>query len=340
MGELKGTRKSKIMEEKIKQKIKSIRDQADDLMLSNEATIKQVIVLSFLEILGWNINNFKEVFPEYSKDNKRVDFSLRVLGQNKVFIEVKNPRQDLAVCQEQLLLYSFSSGVEISILTNGFKWWFFLPLISGDWKDRMCFAINIEGQEEKKITDNFIKILSKENIQSGVSVVSLKKMREVYKKKMEEKANNIMKENEYDNLEHVNTGGLENRIRSERDSNNNGNLDLYKAKITERVMLININQHHRENMTSDELYDVTRNCWRVHPERVKHVDYVLSNYRGIVKEVYEVDRWEFAGLVNGHKRYKFYGKVAPAEVRDKYIGNSVAHYRKKGSQSPILYINC
>ncbi|MDD4062742.1 MAG: hypothetical protein PHV25_03195 [Candidatus Pacebacteria bacterium] len=115
---------------------------------------------------------------------------------------------------------------------------------------------------------------------------------------------------------------------------------MNELEINERVILINVNRLYRENMTSDELYDITRNYWRLNPERASCANYVLSNYKGVVKEVYGVDGWEFAQMVNGYKRYRFYGRVASPEIRRKYFGESVAHYRKKGSQNPILYVNC
>ena len=56
------------------------------------------------------------------------------------FVLVKRPREELAAHQEQLLNYSFREGVKLSILTNGFTWWFYLPLNEGSWEERRFFT--------------------------------------------------------------------------------------------------------------------------------------------------------------------------------------------------------
>lgn len=117
----------------------------------------------------------------------------------------------------------------------------------------------------------------------------------------------------------------------------NNNIDI---QIDEPVILININRKYRDDLTNGQLYEVTRSAWRISPDRARKAKYALSNYRGKVKEVYEIEDWEFAEMYHEHKRYRFYGKIAPNEVRNKYIDGLVASYRKRGSQNPILYVNC
>ena len=86
----------------------------------DEAETKQKIVSRILDSLGWNMFS-DEVKPEYSVGELRVDFSLRIKGENRVFIEVKSPQKSLEnkQYQEQLLVYSFHKGVSSGILTNG-----------------------------------------------------------------------------------------------------------------------------------------------------------------------------------------------------------------------------
>ncbi len=174
-----------MIEKELKELIINIKNNCDDLGLANEAAIKQTLILPLFRVLGWNINDFNEVFPEYSTGNKRVDYSLKEKGENKVFIEVKKVREDLAMHQEQLLQYAFSDGVEIAVLTNGLSWWFYLPLNPGDWKSRKCFSIDITQQEEE-IVKNFINFLEKENVLSKKSLENLKFAKEIYKQKEDE----------------------------------------------------------------------------------------------------------------------------------------------------------
>jgi len=92
----------------------------------NEAQIKNAVVLPILRRLGWDIENPEEVFPEYSVEARRIDYALRLKNSNHIFLEAKNPGQDLSNDnhQEQLLDYSFHQGVELATLTNGMTWLF------------------------------------------------------------------------------------------------------------------------------------------------------------------------------------------------------------------------
>jgi hypothetical protein len=40
----------------------------------------------------------------------------------------------------------------------------------------------------------------------------------------------------------------------------------------------------------------------------------------------------------GEKRKAFYGKVASEEVRQRYVGQSIKEFLKKGDQNPVKYI--
>ena len=45
---------------------------------SDEASVKQFIVLRLLSLLDWDIFNLKEAIPEYSIKGKKVDYCLRI----------------------------------------------------------------------------------------------------------------------------------------------------------------------------------------------------------------------------------------------------------------------
>lgn len=136
----------------------------------DEAATKQAIILPLLHLLGWDIHNIDEVTPEFSVENRRVDYSLRLNNLNEFFIEVKKPGKDLEDYQEQLLAYSFWQGVELATLTNGMTWWFYLPTNKGDWKTRKFYTIDIIQQESNDIASKFVDLLSKNSVQSGNAV--------------------------------------------------------------------------------------------------------------------------------------------------------------------------
>ena len=94
----------------------------------------------------------------------------------------------------------------------------------------------------------------------------------------------------------------------------------------------------------DLIYEAVKKAW-VMGKRRDTVDYVLSEYKGIIVEVYEVievmnnegnlEKWHKAP---GYKnRWEFHGRRALKNVRDKYLNKSIAHHKKRGSANPIRY---
>jgi hypothetical protein len=142
------------------------------LHLFDEAATKNAVILPLLQILGWNPFDVDEVKPEYPVAGGRVDYSLRLVDVNKVFIEVKRIAEDLAQHQQQLLDYSFKEGIKLAILTNGITWWFYLPLNEGSWEQRRFYTIDLLEQSPEDIAEKFIDFLSRESISSGKAVES------------------------------------------------------------------------------------------------------------------------------------------------------------------------
>lgn len=108
----------------------------------------------------------------------------------------------------------------------------------------------------------------------------------------------------------------------------------YDAKtitITEPAIIININRLYVRFMNDDDLYKATKESWVLGPRKY-HAQYILASYRGLVREVYVIENWY---PVNG--RWGFNGRIAPQEIRAKYLNNSLDAYIKKGSQNPIRY---
>jgi hypothetical protein len=117
---------------------------------------------------------------------------------------------------------------------------------------------------------------------------------------------------------------------------------LYAAKplgtMTDRVILIKINRLYRPTMSSAELYEATRKWWRCSPNR--RPELALAVYRGIVRAVYHIDRWDQAPEddVEHHGRWAFSGHPAVDREAD-YIWRRVPD-RFIQAQNPIQYWNC
>ena len=157
------------MNDRLTAEIKRIRSDPSIQSL-DEANVKQGVILPILNILDWDPFNVDEVKPEYSVGGGNVDYSLRLKGDNLIFLEAKRPGQDLEVHQEQLLNYAFKHGVPLAVLTNGLNWWLYLPLQAGSWEERRFSVIDLRNQDVSQTTDSLIDFLSRENVRSGHAV--------------------------------------------------------------------------------------------------------------------------------------------------------------------------
>jgi hypothetical protein len=123
---------------------------------------------------------------------------------------------------------------------------------------------------------------------------------------------------------------------------------MRRVEITEPALLIRIPRLFNERMSERALYEATRGDWKISNRR-DAVRFALAVAGGVVQEVYAVGQWQPAGStqystrpkgdVHIAGRWEFTGVVAPASVRDKYFGNSVAHYFSRGASNPITYVN-
>lgn len=118
------------------------------------------------------------------------------------------------------------------------------------------------------------------------------------------------------------------------------------VRVREPAILIRINELYRPNMTPSELYDATRASWKLGPKR-ECAKYAFAVFEGIVREVYEVKSWLRAGSTfnSAHERdraprdrWEFVGRLAPENMRRRYINRDVGDYFKQGAQNPISYV--
>lgn len=104
-----------------------------------------------------------------------------------------------------------------------------------------------------------------------------------------------------------------------------------EATFLHPCILIKINKRYFPNIDQTELYYATKESWIMGDKRLE-AKYALAIYKGIVKEVYQINEWYNIG-----KRKGFNGVIAPAEIRQLYLNHSVEHLMNKGNQNPIMY---
>lgn len=129
-------------------------------------------------------------------------------------------------------------------------------------------------------------------------------------------------------------------------------ISLYNAEqldaIGEDCILININRKYprKKTIESNSIYDATKETWTINKRNLPKIKFVLSEYRGLIVEVFKVDQWyeKERGYLPTSKRsgetkigYGFKGMVADEDVREKYINKSIAHTKKRGAASAIRY---
>lgn len=128
--------------------------------------------------------------------------------------------------------------------------------------------------------------------------------------------------------------GLENLTNSVKGHNSwerglktvNEVLQHYDATIitiTEPTIIININRLYKRFVSDEDLYLSTKQSWVLGTKK-KDAKFIIASYRGLVREVYEIDNW-----YRINERWGFNGRIAPKEIRDKYLNNSLDNYSKK-----------
>ncbi|MDM1299746.1 hypothetical protein HXZ94_14715 [Empedobacter falsenii] len=116
-------------------------------------------------------------------------------------------------------------------------------------------------------------------------------------------------------------------------------------------VLININKSYKRGNGLDPIYQATKETWLMNEKKLSQIRYVLSEYRGLIVEVFEVKEWypkqrtknKTIDKLNKIKTkvevigYGFNGLVASDEIRNLYINKSVSHIKKRGSAQVIRY---
>ena len=133
----------------------------------DEAAIKQGVVLKILSFLDWDPFDMDEIQPEHEVNGGKIDFSLRHKNAHQVFILVKKDVKDFKRSQEQLSDFAVKDGVKMTVLTDGFTWWFSLPLFQGSIEETRFQTLALNDQQADDVTNLFNDYLSKKNITSG-----------------------------------------------------------------------------------------------------------------------------------------------------------------------------
>jgi len=130
----------------------------------NEQATKQALVLPMIHLLGYNVWDPTEVYPEYTadfgtKEGEKVDYAILKDKIPIILIEAKPLSTNLDKGQEGQLYRYFSTikGIRIGILTNGNTYKFFSDLEAKNMMDKTPFF----EFDLIKITENQAKELER-----------------------------------------------------------------------------------------------------------------------------------------------------------------------------------
>ena len=105
----------------------------------------------------------------------------------------------------------------------------------------------------------------------------------------------------------------------------------------EGCVIININKSYKPAKGTKSIYEATKKSWVINEKRIPYLKYVLSEMRGFIVEVFEVDQdgWSKTKDPKGKTRWGFTGKQAPDEIRGLYLNRSIV--KRRGASNPISY---
>ena len=114
-------------------------------VLETEEAAKHALVLPFIQALGYDVFNPKEVVPEFSADvvgrkNEKVDYAIFHDGSPAILIECKQSEAALSSRHlSQLFRYFVTTEAKIGVLTNGIIYQFFTDLEDENKMDELPF---------------------------------------------------------------------------------------------------------------------------------------------------------------------------------------------------------
>lgn len=100
-----------------------------------------------------------------------------------------------------------------------------------------------------------------------------------------------------------------------------------------RLVAFKINRLYRDGMIGAQLYEITRQAWKMDPYR-HNPDYAFAVANGVVRAVYRINDWE----PTSGNRWRFNGEL-DTELTQRYSGVDVSDEIGRAT-NPVRYINC
>lgn len=133
--------------EELKQRIKKYKEE----LAANEMLTRYILIDPFLRALGWDLENPKQVIPEPQVGGERPDYALKFGETIKAFVEAKSLGGITDTVIIDKLKYSWQTGIQYTIITDGNVWMVFDAFKQVEWKDRKILEWNVENENPSNI---------------------------------------------------------------------------------------------------------------------------------------------------------------------------------------------
>ena len=134
----------------------------------SEQDTKAGFIEPLFEALGWDVRNIDEVAREEKISKGRVDYSFRINGIPKFFLEAKKLKEDLDNPKfvQQAINYAFHKGCTWAVLTD-FEC---VKILNAQWKTPNLLQSHLKTIQCNEFMDRFSELwlLSKESFEQGL----------------------------------------------------------------------------------------------------------------------------------------------------------------------------
>ncbi|MBV1849542.1 type I restriction endonuclease [Catellatospora tritici] len=169
-------------EDRIAELATKVRDRRS--AIQTEEAAKNALIMPFIQILGYDVFDPKEVVPEYTADfgtkkGEKIDYAIVRNGEVQILIECKQPRDSLKVVHaSQLYRYFSVTRARIAILTNGQVYHFYSDLDAPNLMDEKPFLVlDLEDIDEALLPE--LRKLSKEHFDLDSVIYAAEELRQL-----------------------------------------------------------------------------------------------------------------------------------------------------------------
>ena len=161
-----------LTKEQAKEEVKFLIDKYNKIVETgkvksyNEEMTKKDFILPLFKSLGWSVEDSNEVTAEEKISKKRVDYSFRINGIPKFFLEAKSLKEDLNNPKfvEQAINYAWHKGCTWAVLTDFES----VRIFNAEWKTSNPLQSHLKTITCREFLDRFneLWLLSRESFEN------------------------------------------------------------------------------------------------------------------------------------------------------------------------------